>query len=541
MMPNCIKSILALTFLAFTGGFCQSAPAITAMFPTGVKIGTKADINLTGKFDIWPIAFWCTNPNIKVTALNTKGLISVDVPPLVQPEQIWIRGYDSKGFSEAKPLFVGNLNEVLESESNDKSKTAQKLESPSIISGRLSKSGDIDCFSYALRKGETLVASLCANQIFNSPMDAVLQVVSPEGFVLGQDHDENRLDPELVFKAPEDGNYIIRLFAFPSEPNSTIRFAGDIGYIYRLTITNGPFALVPFPLTFPASKSGLVPIRGWNLTKNCNTAKLEASSNATDTLFHPTWANTVSAIRCEGDSLVLDPKSKVPLPFPSTISLDSPSTKTPHSLLIKLGKGKGIDIKAKSRSLGLLMNPVIRIRNSNGSVIHVFEPQDLHQDTVGTLSSLNDEIYTMVISDLFDHSSPRHICLLEITEIKPYFEIILTVDSILIAGKKQTELIVNLTKKNGFKEPIEITAEGLPKGFLFTQESNPKTDSQTISLKFSATPGATPGAFQLSAGIKGSTIPKRRIFAKSVNGPDRANFWIQSVPEVEITNPPNKK
>ena len=85
------------------------------------------------------------------------------------------------------------------------------------------------------------------------------------------------------------------------------------------------------------------------------------------------------------------------------------------------------------------MNPVIRIRNSNGSVIHVFEPQDLHQDTVGTLSSVNDEIYTMEISDLFDHSSPRHICLLEITEIKPYFEIILTVDSILIAGKKQTE------------------------------------------------------------------------------------------------------
>ncbi len=540
-MPNCLKPLLIFTLLTLSGGHCHSAPAINALFPTGVKIGTKVDINLTGKFDIWPISFWCSDPKIKITALKTKGLISVDVPPMVQPDMVWIRGYDAKGFSEAKPLFVGTTNEILEAESNDKTNSAQKLDSPSIISGRLVKAGDIDCFSYPLKKGDTLVASLCANQIFNSPMDAVLQIVSPDGFVLGQDHDANRLDPELVFQAPKDGNYIVRLFAFPSEPNSTIRFAGDNGYIYRLTITNGPFALVPFPLTFQATNSGLISIRGWNLSPNCNSVKLNPCSNTTETLFHPFWANTVSALRCEGESLVLDPTNKAPLPIPSSLSLDAPQAKSPPIFFIKLSKGKGIEIKAKSQSLGFLMNPVIRIRNSKGIVAQVFEPPGLHQDTSGTFTSTTDETFSLEITDLFDHHSPRHICVLELTPIKPNFEIHPSLDSILVTGKNPTELTLNIIKKNGFNDPIEILSENLPNGFVLTQDPYQKKEGQTISLKFSGSPKASLGAFQLNARIKGSTDPKRRITVKSVNGPDRVNFWIQSVPEAEKPMNINKK
>ncbi len=534
-MSSCSKPILTLTLLTLIGGYGQCACTITGILPSGVKIGTKVDVNLTGKFDVWPISFWCSNPIIKIIPLSTKGSISVEVPASVHPEWLWIRGYDSKGFSEAKPFFVGNINEIQETETNDKTQTAQKLIEPSVITGRLAKSGDIDCFSYPLQKGETLVASLCANQILNSPMDSVLQIVSSDGFVLGQNHDEKNLDPELVFKAPKEGIYIIRLFAFPAEPNSTIRFAGDNSYLYRLTITNGPFALVPFPIAIPAKHSGLVTIRGWNLNKNCDTVYVKASLNQKDTLFHPLWPNTITAIRSEGESHLHNSKSNIALTVPSTISLDSATIKAPNTMFLKMVKGKGIDIKAKSHSLGFLMTPIIRVRDSKGKIVHVFEPNDLHQDTYGTLTLSTDEIYKFEVYDLFDHISPRHICILEITDLQPNFEINSKSDSILITDKKQTVLMVNVTKKNGFSEPIEIFASGLPIGFNCKQEQTQKKDGLSISLTFSAGPAATQGAFQLTACVKGSNMPNRRIMAKSGNGPDQPFFWIQSIPEINKT------
>jgi hypothetical protein len=60
-----------------------------------------------------------------------------------------------------------------------------------------------------------------------------------EAFVAAQNHDAVGLDPQLVFAAPKDGRYLVRLFAFPSEPNSTIGFAGTDNYAYRLTLTTG--------------------------------------------------------------------------------------------------------------------------------------------------------------------------------------------------------------------------------------------------------------------------------------------------------------
>ena len=59
--------------------------------------------------------------------------------------------------------------------------------------------------------------------------------------MLEQMEDTLWFDPRIVFTAPEDGTYYVRTFAFPADPNSTIQFAGAASYIYRLTLTTGPF------------------------------------------------------------------------------------------------------------------------------------------------------------------------------------------------------------------------------------------------------------------------------------------------------------
>src|SRR5439155_26317331 len=85
-----------------------------------------------------------------------------------------------------------------------------------------------------------------------------------ESFVATQNHDAVGLDPQIAFTATRRGPYLVRLFAFPATPDSGIRFAGGDDYIYRLTLTTGPFIDHALPLAAPREESQ-VALGGWNL------------------------------------------------------------------------------------------------------------------------------------------------------------------------------------------------------------------------------------------------------------------------------------
>ena len=99
-------------------------------------------------------------------------------------------------------------------------------------------------------------------------MDAVLQVVSADGFVLAQNDDDVGRDPRIVFEAPAAGTYIVRLFAFPATPDSSIRFAGGSAFVYRLTLTTGGFLDHAFPLAVGRDGPRAVEAIGWNIPED---------------------------------------------------------------------------------------------------------------------------------------------------------------------------------------------------------------------------------------------------------------------------------
>src|SRR5262249_1144077 len=171
---------------------------------------------------------------------------------------------------------------------NDESKKPQAMHGNAVVNGKREKPGDVDCFAVSLKKGQTLVASLEAHHTLRSPMDAILQVVSADGFVLDENHDFHGLDPQLAFTAPKDGTYVVRLFAFPANPDSAIRFFGSDACVYRLTLTTGPFA----DFAMPAADG--TDVRGWNIPKaGMRVAVPLAEGETHAVLFAPELANTV--------------------------------------------------------------------------------------------------------------------------------------------------------------------------------------------------------------------------------------------------------
>ena len=82
--------------------------------------------------------------------------------------------------------------------------------------------------------------------------------------------------PLLTFTAPREGSYLVRVFCFPEKPNSSIRFAGGADYVYRLTLTAGPFIDFTMPLAVQRGTAVDVAFRGANLPDGAS-AKVEFS------------------------------------------------------------------------------------------------------------------------------------------------------------------------------------------------------------------------------------------------------------------------
>ena len=176
-----------------------------------------------GKFE-WPVKVFA--PGIDVTAGSESGKLEISIPADLPADRVWVRLYNAEGASAAVPFLIGQLPEINEQEPNNTTRNAQALADPNVaINGGLT-AADVDGFAVRLEAGQTLVAALDANTRLGSPMDAIVQVVSPDGIVLAENHDDLGLDPRLAFTATHAGTVIVRLFAFPAAPDTTIAFRG---------------------------------------------------------------------------------------------------------------------------------------------------------------------------------------------------------------------------------------------------------------------------------------------------------------------------
>ncbi|MCA9045434.1 MAG: PPC domain-containing protein, partial [Planctomycetaceae bacterium] len=254
---------LFFAFLVSTA--TAAAPDVSGLEPTGVQAGQSADLVLQGKPAL-PLSVVTDYPGLAVTVSEDGKSLHVDAAQA--PAGVaFLRFHNPEGASDLIPLHIGLLPETTETEPNNHWRDAQNVAAQTTINGVLHAGGEVDTFGCELEQGQTLVAAVDANTALASPMDAVLQILSPEGFVLEQVDDAYGNDPQLTFVVPTTGRYFVRLFAFPSAPNSTINFAGGKDYQYRLTLTNGPF----IDHLFEGAEGQLNP-HGWNLGEGVDVA-----------------------------------------------------------------------------------------------------------------------------------------------------------------------------------------------------------------------------------------------------------------------------
>jgi hypothetical protein len=136
---------------------------------------------------------------------------------------------------------VGDLPEFLEAETNDDLKSAQKVQWPAILNGRIAKAGDEDWFQFTA-SGQ-LVVEIQARRLL-SPMDSLVQLRDATGKTIAWNDDFERKDGDLRpdmgsithhadsylrTTLPAEGVYYVRVVDAQNQ--------GGEGHAYRLRLS----------------------------------------------------------------------------------------------------------------------------------------------------------------------------------------------------------------------------------------------------------------------------------------------------------------
>lgn len=524
--PLCRLLAAALAVVLFLPAPAWSAPpTLTRLVPAGGQRGTRVRVTCTGTF-AWPVKVWA--PGLKVTAAKEKGKLDVVIPADLAADRVWVRLYDAEGASAAAPFLIDNLAEVAEREPNDHPRTAQALAKPeAIVNGVLAKAGDVDCFAVQLPAGRTLVAKVDANMRLGTPMDAIVQVTTPEGNVIAENNDDVHLDPLVSFTPAKAGRYVVRVFAFPSTPGSSIRLSGGPEYVYRLTLTNGPFVTHAVPLAAPPGRTGTVAARGWNLPAGAalpvapygGAAHAEYQECETPGALRPPpgarlgfafdarFAGSTRLRLCDLPIVAApaDPAAPMALPLAASVtgSLRKPRQADAYRLMLR--KGQPIVITVEAGSLGSTCDPEVRLMAPGGAT--VARAVDVGPDREATLThaAAKDGEYRLTVADRYRRGGERGYYRLTVRPEAPDFELTVGADAVVAAPGKPAELSVKVRRFGKAVGAIAIEATGLPPGVTAAPVTSAPSGptAAAVTLKLTATGPAFSGPIRVTGRAKG--------------------------------------
>jgi hypothetical protein len=530
-VPRAAAVVLLLATCAWA-----APPEVSSLLPTGVQRGQTAEVSVAGNFATWPPTVWVEPPGVTIEPAAEKGKLKITAAPDAGGIY-WVRLANGEGASVPRPLLVSPLADVVESEPNNALSEAQTLGGLHAVSGKLARRGDVDVYAVPLRAGQTLVAELLASEVLGSPMDGVLQVCHAAGHVLAQEHDTRGLDPRLVFTARESGTYFVRLFAFPAQPDSAIQFAGGDNYLYRLSLTTGPFVDHTQPLAVQRGAASELLLAGYNLSASAARLGLAPHDWRERWLWQPPGAVGLVPLRVvEHAVAVVGPgtsrQSPQPVALPATLTGQLAKPRQADVVSFSAAKGSRLEVRVESQSLGYDLDPVVTLADASGKTLAENDDGSRNErDSLIVFSPPADGTYQLAIADLHGRGGMRMVYRCTIAPVRPDFSLSIAAGSFRVAAGATVEIPVTVERREGFSDEIEIQAVELPGGITAQPVRSPAQGEASKLVKLVLQAGADPpaGPFRVVGTSLGNTPIHRTATFEAVLGSAKSrhrDVWI---------------
>lgn len=463
-------------------------PAATYVFPAGGQRGTKVAIRVGGMFLYEHARFeilgpgassspeikrtettWFDGPLIRQPASQAAENYPKDYAGEIQIAtgaplgfRRW-RVWNAQGITPLARFVVGNLPEIVEEEIDGRP-IPVTVALPVTINGRIFPREDVDAWSFEAQAGQAITCSLAATE-FGSPLKGRLEIRDPSGKAIAESTGSGVGDAQLRFVATETGTHEVRIH--------DIQFGGLQNYVYRLTVTNGPWIDSVYPLGGRRGTEVKLEGQGQQLPQSL-TAKVPDVAPGIPYHAFEYGGRTLNPIRFDVDELPevqeTEPNASaiqsqiVAIPVVANGRIDQAGDKDSWQLALK--KGESLHIQCRASLLGSPLAAELVLRDAAGKDLARADALDGTGEPVLNFTAPENGKYLLEIGDKFPtRGGPAFGYRIRIAPpIKtPDFELVIP-DSLVVDGDGVKNLEVQVLRSGDFKGPITLHVDGLPAG-----------------------------------------------------------------------------
>ncbi len=419
-------------------------------------------------------------------------LIEIVVDPDAAPGDRELRLGTREGLTNPMRFQVGTLPEVCETELNnpvtsDPLPKEPAIDLPVLLNGQILP-GDIDRFCFGARRGQRLVIEAQARRLVPYLADAVpgwfqatLALYDAGGKeVAFVDDYEFSPDPVFFYEVPETGEYEL-------EVRDAI-YRGREDFIYRISVSEGPFVTEMFPLGGRESAKTVASVAGWNLPEQqlpldtglgggrIRHALLRQENQVSNEV--PYAVDTLpESTEAEPNNTVQDAQ-RVDLP-----KIVNGRVGQPGDVDVFWFEGRaGDEIVAEvlGRRLHSPLDSLVRLTDESGDVLAFNDDSMLkdgylhtgpgtlthHADSYLSAELPEDGVYCVHLSDSQNHGGQAYGYRLRISPPLPDFALRVTPSSVTVDAGRAALLNVHALRQDGFEGEIEFALKDAPRGFV---------------------------------------------------------------------------
>lgn len=542
--------------------------------PLGANAGQSVEVEILGADVDGLTGLMFDHPGVSAEPVKDKERrFVIKAAETVPPGTYDVRLVGRWGVSNPRLFAVSRgLTDIAEKEPNNDPATAQEIALNSAFNGESDNNGE-DFLAVTLSSGQRIVVDCLARRL-ESEMDASLEISTPSGRILQSNGDWNGADPLLDFVTPEDGRYVIRI--------NDLRFRG--GHPYRLMISNRPHVEAVHPRAIQAGQPAELEVIGRNLPgasvpvvlpndgPPLTSIRLTAAAPTEPLDFgrylfleHPTghsplptaatctlngfqWRPTddflnalpllvsESPVTLEAeDNNTVEKAQKLTLPAMVSGRFDQPRDGDWFEFETTEDGQYGFDVY--SERISGRADPYLVVLDDQGNRMqemddfgHRINAFDGHlRDPSGRIGLAKNRKYRVLVQDRYSRGGARYQYVLSIRRDQPDW-FMASIHSqnpgpggttLWKGGSAWIDLILH--QRDGFSEPVTITAEGLPVGVTMTPTIL-NNDTRGV-LVFTAAPEAVDWTGEITlvstATINGRQLRREvRPHSRSWNGGD---------------------
>lgn len=510
---HCFQSLAAmLGCVLYCGSAIAELPTVSYIFPAGAQRGTTTKVHVGGHFLHGEASFamhgsgvtasprvtetatrWFEGPLVVKPASQAaenyprdheaQVTIAADAQPGIATWRVWT----SQGGTTARPFVIGHLPEVLEAEM-DGAALPQPVTLPVTANGRIFPREDVDVWEFTAMAGQSISCEVHAARIA-SPLDSHLEVRGPDGQRIAENGDHFGTDSRLRFTAPETGVYQVRIW--------DAEFRGLQDFVYRLTITNGPYVDRVFPAGGKRGEIVSMKLFGQNVPADPVTVTLPTDRTGVQTVYLPlanqpghllTNAVTIDigeTVEAVESAATREAEHTLPVNLNGVIS----AAGEVDTWRIRAAQGQPIDFELMSLKLGSPLDAVLNILDASGkSLAQSGSTLDNPLEAKGTFAVPADGVYQVTIRDVSpNRGGESFLYRLRLAVVAPDYRLRVATDALSLPRGGEVKTKVNVERIGGFAGEIELQIPNLPAGVtLANNKIAANANEVEISLKADA-------------------------------------------------------